>query len=48
MTKAGTKGLVNGSKLVPIAGGIVSAVFNGFEVASFTKIAKKRFNRIDG
>lgn len=45
LTKAGTKGLVNGSKLVPIAGGIVSAVFNGFEVASFAKIAKKRFNK---
>lgn len=45
ITKAGTKGIINGSKLVPIVGGVVSAIFNGCEVASFAKIAKKRFDR---
>ena len=45
VTKAGSKGIVNASKLVPVAGGLFSAAYNFFEVKAFAKIAKARFNR---
>ncbi len=43
VTKAGSKGIINVAKLIPLLGGIVSATFNWFEVAFYARIAKRMF-----
>lgn len=44
ITKAGSKGLINVSKMIPVIGGIVSGTYNWNEVAIFANIAKTVFN----
>lgn len=46
LTKAGEKGVVNLMKLVPIAGGLVSAGFDGFFINTSGQAAKKFFPTI--
>lgn len=43
VTKAGSKGIINVAKMVPMLGGIVSATFNWQEVVFYAKIAKRMF-----
>ncbi|MFC7503122.1 hypothetical protein, partial [Nocardioides sp. GCM10030258] len=43
ITKAGTKGVVNMTKLVPIAGGIAGAGVNVASTAAVAKYAKSNF-----
>jgi len=44
ITKAGSKGLVKVSKMVPVIGGIVGGTYNWVEVAMYAKFAKQMFN----
>lgn len=46
LTKAGEKGIVNLMKLVPIAGGLVSAGFDGVFINTSGHAAKKFFPRV--
>ena len=43
ITKAGSKGIVNLTKWIPVIGGTVSGVFDFIETRSIAKIAKKTF-----
>lgn len=43
VTKAGSKGLINLTKMVPVIGGVVGAAFNWCEVAFYAKVAKRMF-----
>lgn len=43
VTKAGTKGVFNLTKMVPVIGGVVGAAFNWYEVAFYAKVAKRMF-----
>ena len=44
ITKNGTKGVINVSKMVPIIGGVIGGVWNVAEVGIFGKHAKRMFN----
>lgn len=43
ITKAGSKGVINVAKMLPVIGGVASATFNWHEVAFYAKIAKRMF-----
>lgn len=43
VTKAGSKGLINLTKMVPVIGGVVGATFNWYEVEFYAKMAKRMF-----
>ena len=44
VTKAGSKGIANMAKLVPVAGGIINGGLNGAETKVVGEAAKKVFN----
>lgn len=44
LTKAGSKGIINVSKAIPILGGLANGGFNWVEVSLYAKYAKKMFN----
>lgn len=44
LTKAGSKGVINVSKCLPIIGGIIGGTFNYAEITIVAKCAKKMFN----
>ncbi|MDO5661078.1 MAG: hypothetical protein Q4G40_00140 [Brachybacterium sp.] len=47
MTKAGTKGVVNLTRLAPIAGGVVGGSVNLVSTTTVAKYAQKNFPRED-
>ena len=43
ITKGGSKGIINLTKMVPLLGGVVGATFNWYEVSFYARLANRMF-----